>query len=134
MAIYKSHVDRFEDTRNLQWKFNVAAWTLLSAAIYFKGTSDICIPTWTVYVASGTLLVGHLMFAILTQISLNSSKAICHGILKKMNDYATSNDIDVNVKKLGEDRKWKKKDNLWVFLQLLFTVFLIMIFIWTTKL
>ena len=35
IEIYKAEKEKFNETREIQWKFNIAMWGLITAAIYF---------------------------------------------------------------------------------------------------
>ncbi len=131
IEIYKTEVGRFEKTRDVQWKFNVTAWTLLVLAIKFKSENSALIDCCTIIVSSIAIFIGHLIFTWLIQNSLSSSKAIWNKIFDILNKYDDQDTtlIKIDTKKITENKKWRVTDSLWILFQMLVTSFLLAFFI-----
>lgn len=129
LEVYKVQHARFEKTREIQWKFNIATWTLLALAIaYVEKLSAIC--ECLIWVLSMAYIFAHVTFIYKTQENLNLTKAIWCDILEKLNKVTSSQQIiEVDVPAIKKEHKWKRSDSYWVFFQLIVTLILITIFI-----
>lgn len=137
LEIYKVEADKYNKTRDIQWKMNVAIWSLLIAATYFDFAKEfnyfvrfiICIFAFLI----------HAWFVSVIQGSLNRSLARLHNI----SIYVIEQDENDSLKwkdleKFKSDKTLKFKKRLlkpkisWAVIQLAVTFSLLYIFYSTT--
>lgn len=77
LAHRKAHMEQFRHSRDIQWKINVALWTLLSALLAAGYSVERDAPVGRSWLASvlAFLTVLHLWWLILVQVSLESDKS-----------------------------------------------------------
>jgi hypothetical protein len=115
IEIYKSEMERFNATREIQWKFNIAIWTLLALAIEFFAANDkVCISCCLLIILLIICGVLHFIFIRLVQGSLRSSKNKWNEMRKKLGE-------------TGENTNWSQKDSLWVLFQIGITIILLIV-------
>ncbi len=125
IEIYKTEAEKYNKTRDIHWKMNIAIWTLLIVVIYAKSQNKL--PIGNIYIeiaASFVYLMIHYFFVREIHGSLYRS-------LTRMHNMASS-----LLKENEETSKWKDfdkkvsmKTGLWEYLQLGITIFLIIIFL-----
>jgi len=130
--ITKATRERFEKTREIQWKMNVAIWTLIVAAIYLfaKEPSIRFSQNWLVI--TFTIIFGftHLIFIYMTQRSLETSKRIEEYIYKKLNEENSSlTQFEVDIKKITNFCWISRPGWFWLVFQMASTILLLRMFI-----
>lgn len=129
LEVYKTQHSRFEKTREIQWRFNIATWTLIVLAISFsEKLSNIseCL-IWLLCIA---YIASHITFIYRTQANLCLTKAIWSDILDQLNvDTDSDRNIEINVPEIKSKLKWKYTDTYWVIFQMIVTIILVIIFI-----
>lgn len=127
IVVYELNHQRFDKTREIQWKFNVAMWTLLAASIYFFRSHHIikcnCI-FWILWIL---FFLSHSLFIYLTQRSLQFSKDACNYILESLNNSEERLVINWNKESIDKNIKLGPKAKLWITFQLLATLILLII-------
>jgi len=127
IEIYKVQHSKFQKSQDLQWKFNIAMWTLIAAGIYFVGNRTFKVNGWDIPIVLLLIIcfaLSHRQFAKLNQRALGVGKAIWGTILIKLQSNDCS-DIKVDFKKISEDFKLTPRDKKWIFFQVFATVVLL---------
>jgi hypothetical protein len=135
LRIYEKEVDHFNQTRSVQWRFNVATWTLLLVSTYFVKSKGIEIPVSKLYLASVFFILVYSYFIYLNQLSLKASKQIWNSILRQLNHSNEKPFIDVNISRLTKSY-WTGWRGFWwtLYFTISTSILLsILIFILTTK-
>lgn len=98
LELYKAHTDRFKDTRQIQWKVNLAFWTFIlvsSAFLYGKYQIDNCVGIIALIIF--TLL--HFFWCLYIQISLEHHKNIANAYRAKLDTYIDGADVTPTTRK-----------------------------------
>jgi hypothetical protein len=127
LEFYKTERTRFEKTRDIQWKFNIALWTLLALAISFLKPETIGKCYCLLFIALILFISCHLLFAILTQRGLIGSRTLSNNILDAL-DRNNDNEIEFGERRIYPLR-WTTNDYLWIIFQTLGSVMLILVLI-----
>lgn len=130
LEVYKIQHSRFEKTREIQWKFNLATWTLLVLAISFSEKMANMCPC-LIWILSVAYIISHAIFVYRTQDNLGLNKAIWSDILEKLNPVtsATQPPIQIDIPDIKKKPRWKSTDTYWLIFQMIVTLILIIIFI-----
>ena len=135
MEVYKAERLHFDKTREIQWKFNIALWTLISLGITLSQDTKKYIDPSIAVIMSVVFVLTHFLFALLTQSSLDSNKVVWTHVINQLNSKSEFVSIDVisaiNKAKKDGDRGDSLKSISWVFFQSLATAALLSIFIST---
>ncbi len=134
--MYKVQHERFHKTQDLQWKFNISLWTLMTAAIYFFNeyykSNDKIAPsgTWILVIV---FFLTHTFFALIVQNSLAVTKAVWIKILDDLNP-SNNNDISIDIDTVTTENRYDKKkfwkENWkWILFQMLITIILLSTFV-----
>jgi hypothetical protein len=126
LEIYKLEVQKFEGTRNSQWKFNFSLWTLLILVIYYVDKLDILN---TYYFVFGLFVFTiHYFFVTQVQYSLESSKILRSTIVNNLNDPQKQNFIvDIKLKPKLSNLLSETFFARWIIYQCSITLFLILL-------
>jgi hypothetical protein len=57
--LYKQQMERFRQTQEIEWKANIALWTLLAGAVYLTKDHYLGIPSCAAYLAAFVIVVFH---------------------------------------------------------------------------
>lgn len=57
--LYKQQMERFHQTQEIEWKANIALWTLLAGAIYLARDHCLGIPRCVAYIAAFVIVLLH---------------------------------------------------------------------------
>ena len=116
MDIFKMRNDKMKNTQSIQWKMNLSIWTLIVVALYSAKVKDnFEISNWVILGFS----VIHFMYCLLTQITINSDKALMKRIVDELNKPNSEIVVDISL-----SEKIPAKSYLWIFLQTAVTVLL----------
>jgi hypothetical protein len=127
LEVLKGEILKFEGTRNTQWKFNIAVWTLLSLAIFSK--SKLSISDVGCLMIGTTVIAIHLIFSFQVQKSLECSKKLRKLIHQFLNSEMKTTDIPAGVKISGRELFRETHFILWLIIQMSITTLLAIIFI-----
>jgi hypothetical protein len=128
IEIYKVEAEKYNKTRDIQWKMNVAFWTVLIVGIYSKSKEGFKLQE-ELYVGLLYVLL-HLLFVVQIQASLGRSITR----LRHCGDYilegVTTKIIGVRELEIPLNRSFKEvgRDILWHVFQIGITIFLVFIF------
>lgn len=128
LEVYKVECSRNEKTRNIQWRFNIALWTLLALAIlYFKGKELDNIQHLVLVVLSILFICAHFLFIYLTQRALEAYRRMADAALDAL-DRSEKDFIEFSIRYIKNIRlrKWAK---WWIVFQVGITVILVIIFL-----
>lgn len=122
---------RFDKTREIQWKFNIAAWTLVVAGIYFFGgdKSRNPVPICAVWILTILFLATHTIFFYRTQISLASSKAVEDHIFKLLSNSNESEGFRIDIDEIASKAGISSRGISWLLFQILSTAILLAFFV-----
>ena len=132
LEVYKVQHERFRQTKELQWKINLASWALIAIAITYsdklKGLSS-----FQICFVSGVFWVAQMIFAWRTQRALEADKKISKHILNTLN-LNTNRDLNiaVNVDELTKTIKIHGTGRWWLLFQALTTGILLGLLIMVT--
>lgn len=127
----KATRERFEKTREIQWKMNVAIWTLMAAAIYLFAKEPTIRFSLNLQFILLTIIFGltHLVFVYMTQRSLETSKRIEEYIFAKLNENNSGlKEFEVDVKKITNFWWISRPGWFWLAFQMTSTTLLLIIF------
>ena len=128
--------ERFEKTREIQWKMNVAKWTLMAAAIYlFAKEPSIRFSRGCPLIFFAVIFgVTHLLFIYMTQLSLETSKRIEEYIFTKLNEQNSSlSQFEIDIKKITSFWLISFPGWVWLLFQMASTSLLLVIFVHINK-
>jgi hypothetical protein len=128
----KASRERFEKTREIQWKMNVAIWTLMAAAIYLfaKEPSIRFTKSCTLIFLAIVFGITHLLFVYIIQRSLETSKSIEDHIFTKLNEQNSSlQQFEVDIRKLSSFWSISPPGLFWLLFQMASTTILLIIFV-----
>jgi len=138
LEMYKIQHTKFQKTQDLQWKFNIATWTLMAASIYFFSNyynNNPNIPLWIIIVLCVSFFFTHLLYVCLTQNSLAVSKAIWCKILEGLNlEKTIKKNIYISIESITKQHGirsktfWKENWG-WITFQMVITMILLFTFI-----
>lgn len=140
LEIYKTEAEKYKHTRDIEWKMNIAVWTVVAASVYAKYQNPAFFSTWHL---CGYLIVGlfyvaiHIGFIVGIQKSLGRSLDRMHNIgkfiLEKPDTHKLKWEDVEKTRKEREKQEDKKESNdrtlFWVIIECSPTAFLIVIFI-----
>lgn len=126
--IYKTEAEKYNKTRDIQWRMNIAIWTLIVLAIVAKGNGNVDfdkISNSCLLCLSFALLGIHIAFIIQIHGSLHRSLTRLHNIA----EYLVS--VEENPLKWTDFEKSgsAKFQTIWEYLQAGITSILIIIFL-----
>ena len=135
LEIYKIEYSKYEKTRGIQWKMNIAIWTLISALAYATAKGDIGalknhLP-WCITIIAGLLsaciCIVHAIFLSRIQLSLNNSMTRLENIASYLCNKSLLEDSAKEERLLWEsiEEGTKIKMKGWVFLQTFVSVILV---------
>ncbi len=125
IEIYKVEAEKYNKTRDIHWKMNIAIWTLLVIAIYAKSQGKLPLDMCVNIVASLVYLVMHGFFVIEIHGSLYRSLTRMHNMASSL----LEENENVNHKWTDFDKKIYMRTGWWEYLQLGITIFLLVIYI-----
>lgn len=67
---------RFEKTRDLQWKMNITAWSLIVLGIYYFGKNELQVSKCFLWILSSVFLALHSMYIYNIQKALKGSRNV----------------------------------------------------------
>jgi len=126
LEIYKVEAEKYNKTREIHWKMNIAIWTVLIVAIYGKSQHGLTISHnfWNEMVIYFCYLLVHFIFIFLIHGSLHRSLTRMHN----MASFLLEQGDELKIKWKDFEKRAFKKYGLWEFWQLWITFFLIIIF------
>lgn len=127
LEFFKSERTRFEKTRDIQWKFNIALWTLLALAISFLKADDVGECYCLLVISLILFIICHLLFVTLTQRGLIGSRTLSNKILDAL-DKNSGNEIEFGERRVNP-LAWTTNDYLWIVFQVLGSVMLMLVLI-----
>ena len=127
--VSKRAIDRFDKSRSLQWRFNVAVWTLIVAGIYFFSKETIHIGKFYIWFFSCLFFLSHAFFVVMIQLSLVGSLLVERYIYDCLNNNPKETEINVDVKTITDKSRINRKGGYWLAFQLLTTIVLLAFFI-----
>ena len=131
LEIYKVESDKYNKTRDIQWKMNIAIWTVIIVAIYAQSENKLsfsnqnCVMKIIIYL---TPFLIHLSFVHFIHGSLTRSLRRMHNAANLLLDNTLPNSKWMDLNKSVKD-----KYQYWQYLQLLITIFLLVIFYISSK-
>src|SRR5882672_1909236 len=127
LKIYDAEQKKFSNTQGLQWKFNIAVWSLMALCIKYVSSPSVKIGIDDGWFKALLFfwLIFHLTYVVLIQNSLQSSKNICNPIRREAS--LTEDEKNWIGKILHKRTFW-----LWVLFQIGITVILAVV-LWCTK-
>lgn len=133
IEIYKVEAEKYNKTRDIQWKMNVAFWTVLIVGIYAKSSKeglDIGGKCFQACIGASYVLL-HFIFVVQIQGSLRRSitrlRNCADNILQEdESKVVTVHDIEVPIHRTQKE-VWR--DVGWHFFQIVITIVLAYIFI-----
>jgi hypothetical protein len=132
LEVYKIQHERFRQTKELQWKINLASWALIALAITYSDKLS-SLSAFQVCTFSSIFFIAQMIFSWRTQRALEADKEISKHIL---NELGSTNDedlsIDVNVDKLTKKIKIRSTGRWWLAFQALTTGILLLAFVMIT--
>jgi hypothetical protein len=72
--LYKQQMDRFGQTRDIEWKGNFGIWGLLAGAIYLAAKEHVRIALWVAICILAALWLVHLMWLLAVHASEHDDK------------------------------------------------------------
>jgi len=125
LEIYKVEADKYNKTRDIQWKINIAIWTVLVVMMYAKLEQKIKnIPPFIQGIIFFIFAFAHFIFIRKIHGSLDRSLTRMHN----MASHLLEQDENVEVKWKDFEKEIKNKKGTWEYWQLGITGFLIWIF------
>ncbi|MEP7375888.1 MAG: hypothetical protein ABI675_21005 [Chitinophagaceae bacterium] len=117
---------RFEKTRDLQWKVNITAWSLIVLGITYFGDKDVTINSCLIFWIAVSFLTIHSFYIVFIQRSLAATQRVERYIYEALNnDNTESLIVDVDIKKIVKNVSFHSKDWWWIVLQILTTALLL---------
>ena len=141
MEFIKSQNEKFNHTRQHQWKFNITFWSLIVLGIYFLNKEKFKIPFLPLCILCGLFLIAHYLYALRIQVSLSHCKKNVDYLLNQLNQ--TNREdllITLDFEKARQVRKKKEKEEedekeltkygpSWIFFQCFATAVLLAMFL-----
>jgi H+/Cl- antiporter ClcA len=133
IEVYKVQHEKFRQTKELQWKINLASWALIAIAITYsdklKGLS-----VFQIWFVSGVFWIAQMIFSWRTQLALEVDKKISKHILDTLN-LNTNKDLNIVVNVNGKNKKieFQYTGIWWLIFQALTTGILLGLLIMVTK-
>jgi hypothetical protein len=127
VEIYKVEAGKYNASRDIQWKINVAVWTVMFLAVYSKIQKPFTINKSLLFAIAGLFVVLHFLFIKIMHESQKRSLSRLNNIAtflieKEENESVSWQDMSVLVPNL------KLREN---YLQVLITIFLVAIFFYS---
>jgi hypothetical protein len=76
LELYKQQMERFHQTQEIEWKANIALWTLLAGAIYLAKDHNLGVPKCFVYFAATGIVLLHCCWLVKVQSSEHIDKVL----------------------------------------------------------
>jgi hypothetical protein len=127
--IYKVEAEKYNKTRDIQWKMNLAFWTLLIVAIYAKTKHELRIPISAEISAGVLFIVFHLLFVLHIHGSLERSLNRMHN----MANFLLGNEVVPNKSLEYFEIKKISLSLGWHILQIAITTGLVIMFIFLNR-
>jgi hypothetical protein len=125
VEIYKVEAEKYNKTRDIHWKINIAIWTVLVLAIYTVSQNKVLIKSvYFEVMAALFYLIIHFLFVREIHGSLKRSLTRMHNIASELLDEKKEPKITWQ----GFSEKIPMDTGIWEYLQLVMTVFLIGIY------
>lgn len=120
MEVYNAEMRKYDKTRDIQWKFNIASWTLLGLGIRFREYTLSVSPSLRALIISGFVLL-HGLFAYLNQHGLKITGSKAENIKCELNKFGPEVDRIIPSK---FSLPWNAFDILWLIFQIGATIML----------
>lgn len=127
MEVYKAEHERYNKTRDIQWRFNIAAWTLILVAIYASRKGELKMTAQDVMPVCITFTFLYSLAVWLLQVSMQVSRKIFVQVMKKLNEEEKQEGFKVIFKQ--ETRLRGSKAWIWWILQIATVISLLWFFI-----
>jgi hypothetical protein len=133
IEIYKVEAEKYNKTRDIQWKMNVAFWTVLIVGIYAKSKNDLnlCAINHVQQILIGTIYIFiHGVFVYQIQGSLRRSITRLRNSANEVLDNKEENNITIDdlQAKLSWTRAEQIRNISWHVFQISITGFLVLLF------
>ena len=134
VEFYKVEAEKYNKTRDVQWKMNLAFWTVLIVAIYSKtkeGFTLDSLPLWLQAIILILFIYVHSIFIFQIQGSLNRSLGRMRNlgaylVEKEEKDTTSINEIEQDPFK--DNAEYKSRTKKWHLFQISITIFLVVLF------
>jgi len=134
IEIYNIQHSRFRQTKEIQWKFNLATWALIALGINFSEKIKGRLEWYELIIFVFAFFAAHVIFAWRTQRALEADKIISKHILKQQSHNNNDNlNIEVDIDNLTKKVRVKNTGRWWLFFQMLSTGILLTIFYFLSK-
>lgn len=129
LEIYKIQHERFRQTKELQWKINLASWALIAVSIsYSEKLSQLS--TCGIIIGCLFFWIAQMIFSWRTQMALESDKVVSKHILNYLSlGTKKSQNIIINIDELTKQVKIQNTGLWWLVFQGLTTGILLGFFI-----
>jgi len=137
LEIYKTEYSKYEKTRGIQWKMNVAIWTLISVVAYAIAKGDIGslknqLPCYVIIIAAALsigICIIHGVFLSRIQLSLDNSMIRMENIASYLCDKCLLEDEAKQERLLWKsiEGNTKTRTKHWVALQTSVSVVLVLV-------
>jgi len=132
LEIYKVQHERFRQTKEFQWKINLASWALIALAITYSDKLN-GLSACQIWFVSSVFLIAQMIFSWRTQKALEADKKISKHILHELSSNTNENlNIEINVDELTKATKINHTGKWWLLFQFLTTGILLGLFIMVT--
>lgn len=132
IEVYNSQHARFRQTKEIQWKFNLATWALIALGINFSEKLKDRFDYSNLLTMVILFFIAHMIFAIRTQRALEADKIVSKHILRQLNWNTDDNfNVEVDIDKLTKKIKIGWTGWWWIFFQALSTGILLALFFMT---
>lgn len=126
--IYTTQNERFQDTRNNQWKINISFWTLCVLAISYKSKFNSVSDFW-IFIVCILILMLHFLFIINIQKNLETSKRIWLKIIDFWDGSIQSEEFKLDIKNIKVSCKdFSAMGWFWIAFQIIISMILISLF------
>jgi hypothetical protein len=101
MQVYKVQHERFRQTKELQWKINLASWALIALGINSADKIRRQLDVSEVIITISIFFLAQMIFSYRTQRALEADKIISRDILRQLSLNVNPNEnIHIDIKKL----------------------------------
>src|SRR5262245_10914706 len=83
LEIYKIQHERFRQTKELQWKINLASWALIAVSVSYSNKLS-GLSTRQIFIGCLIFWIAQMIFAWRTQRALEADKAVSKHILNQL--------------------------------------------------
>jgi hypothetical protein len=134
IEVYKTQHERFRQTKELQWKINLASWALIALGINYSEKIRNQLNDKSLFSFVLIFFVAQMIFSFRTQRALEADKIISREILKQLNINTEENlNIQIDINKLTRKIYFGATGWWWVFFQALTTGILLFFFYMLAK-